>query len=73
MSRSGNPACGWSTPCMMADNLQAQLAPLERYGAAELALPAAMGMRVLVNTFRAALGSVGRALAAARVSASSRP
>jgi hypothetical protein len=73
MLRAGHPACGWSTSCMMADNLQAQLAPLERYGAAELAMPAAMGLRVLVNTFRAALRSGRRRLAAARASASACP
>ena len=55
MSRPENPACGWSTSRMMVDNLQAQLAPIERYGAAGLALPVAMGLRALVNAFVADL------------------
>ena len=61
MLRPGNPACGGSTSRMMADNLHAQLAPLDRYGAAGLALPAAMGLRALVNTFGAALRTGARA------------
>ena len=64
MSRPENPACGWSTSRMMVDNLQAQLAPIERYGAAELALPLAIGLRALLGI---SLRIGARRLAAARL------
>ena len=67
MSRPENPACGWSTSRMMVDNLQAQLAPIELYGAAELALPVAIGLgrsstRPLAGSEWAPAGSRRRAL-----------
>ena len=70
MSRPENPACGWSTSRMMVDNLQAQLAPIERYGAAELALPVAIGLRALVNASAGGLRMGARRLAAMRLAAS---
>lgn len=71
MSRPENPACGWSTSRMMIDNLQAQLAPIERYGAAELALPIAIGIRALVDASAGGLRRSARRLAAARLAAAS--
>ena len=62
MSRPEIPACGWSTSRMMVDNLQAQLAPIERYGAAELALPLAIGLRALVSA-----SLIGLRISASRV------
>lgn len=70
MSRPENPACGWSTSRMMIDNLQAQLAPIERYGAAELALPVAIALRALVNATAGGFRMGARRLAAARLAAS---
>ncbi len=68
MSSPGNPACGWSTSRMMLDNLQAQLAPIERYGAAELALPVAIGLRALAVAPMAGIRKGARRVAAARIS-----
>ncbi len=67
MSRPENPACGWSTSRMMVDNLQAQLAPIERYGAAELALPVVIALRVLVSASLLGLRMGARRIAAARL------
>jgi hypothetical protein len=73
MSRPDIRACGWSTSGMMVDNLQAQLAPIQRYGAAELALPVAIGLKALVGVSAQGLRLGARRLAAARVCASGAP
>ena len=67
MLRPANPACRWSTSGLMIDNLQAQLAPLERHGAAELAVAAAMSLWALAIRVRAELRLGARRLAVALV------
>ena len=73
MTRPDIRACGWSTSGMMVDNLQAQLAPIQRYGAGELALPVAIGLRAIVAVSAERLRLGARRLAAARLCASGAP